>query len=67
MVTFGLLSQRGSGGALAAVASGLLYWNATPEELECSERWGPEYEAYMTQMPRFNLLLGVLRRLRRGA
>jgi len=65
MVTFGLLAQRMVVTGLAIVASVLLYWNAILEEDECSDKLGQAYRDYMERVPRFNLVVGVARRLRR--
>jgi protein-S-isoprenylcysteine O-methyltransferase Ste14 len=32
---------------------------------ELIEKFGPAYEQYMQQVPRLNLLLGIVRKLRR--
>jgi polyhydroxybutyrate depolymerase len=62
-VTFGLLAQRVPVTVLAVAASAFLYLSAVLEEGECLEKFGDAYRDYTTRVPRFNLVLGVLRRL----
>ncbi len=65
MLTFGLLAQHIVVTVLAVLASVLLYVNAILEERECAEKLGQEYRDYIERVPRFNLVVGVIRRLRR--
>jgi protein-S-isoprenylcysteine O-methyltransferase Ste14 len=65
MLTFGLLAQHLVVTVLAILGSVLLYVNAVLEERECTEKLGQEYRDYMERVPRFNLVAGVFRRLRR--
>lgn len=65
MCAFALLAQSLPVILLAAAASVLLYAAAVLEERECVEKWGGAYREYARQVPRMNLPLGVIRRLRR--
>ena len=65
MLTFGLLAQHMVVTVLASLASVLLYMNAVLEERECAEKLGQEYRDYTKRVPRFNLVVGVVRRFRR--
>jgi protein-S-isoprenylcysteine O-methyltransferase Ste14 len=65
MLTFGLLAQHIVVTVLAGLASVLLYVNAILEERDCAEELGQEYRDYIERVPRFNLVAGVIRRLRR--
>jgi len=65
MVTFGLLAQRALVTVLAVAAAAFLYLSAVLEERECLEKFGAAYRDYMTLVPRFNLAVGVPRRLGR--
>ena len=67
MATFSLLAQRMLVTCLAILAVALMYLSAAAEESECSERLGEPYREYLRRVPRFNILAGVFRRLRRGA
>ena len=67
MATFSLLAQRMLVTCLAILAVALMYLSAAAEEGECSERLGEPYREYLRRVPRFNILAGVFRRLRRGA
>ena len=64
-VAFGLLAQRMFVTMLAAVAVVLLHLTAVLEEAECAERLGGDYVGYARRVPRYNLLVGVARALRR--
>ena len=44
---------------LASGAAGFFYLQAVMEERYCRREWGPTYEAYMSQVPRFNFLAGL--------
>jgi hypothetical protein len=65
MLTFGLFAQRVFVTVLASLASGLLYLNAILEERDCAEKLGQGYQGYTEQVPRLNLVAGVIRRFRR--
>ena len=58
--------QRWLALALAAVGVGGFYLQAVEEEKECLARFGQAYERYRRRVPRFNVVLGLVRRLRRG-
>ena len=46
----------------------ILYWSTREEEQRLIERFGNDYRAYMQRVPRMNLILGIIRLLRkRGA
>lgn len=46
----------------------ILYWSTREEEQRLVERFGKDYRAYMQRVPRMNLILGIIRLLRkRGA
>lgn len=65
MLTFGLLAQSALATVLSALAVALLYLTAILEERECSEKLGQDYLDYLRAVPRFNLPLGIVRRLGR--
>jgi protein-S-isoprenylcysteine O-methyltransferase Ste14 len=65
MLTFGLLAQHTVVTVLAILGIVLLYVSAILEERECGEKLGQEYRDYIERVPRFNLIAGVIRRLRR--
>ena len=44
---------------LAGGAAGFFYLQAVMEERYCRRKWGSTYEAYMSQVPRFNFLAGL--------
>jgi protein-S-isoprenylcysteine O-methyltransferase Ste14 len=66
MCAFALLAQSLAVTLLAAGAGVLLYVSAVLEERDCVEKWGAAYRDYARRVPRMNLLLGLIRRLRRG-
>jgi len=68
MLAFGfvLLSQDWLALALAGVGVSGFYLQAVEEEKECLARFGQAYERYRRRVPRFNLVLGLVRRLRQG-
>ncbi len=42
----------------------ILYWSARAEEKLLIDRFGSNYQAYARKVPRMNLILGIIRRLR---
>lgn len=65
LVGFVLLSQHLLTALPAAVAVAALVVHTAQEERQCERRMGDAYRAYARRVPRFNLLLGVLRLVRR--
>ena len=63
---FALLSQHGDAALLVAVGALCFYMQAVREEEYCLARFGEPYERYRRRVPRFNIVLGVIRRLREG-
>ena len=63
---FALLSQHWVAFLLAVVGVTFFYLQAVSEERYCLARLGEPYEQYRRQVPRFNLVLGIVRLLRRG-
>jgi protein-S-isoprenylcysteine O-methyltransferase Ste14 len=63
---FALLSQHGDAVLLAAASATFFYLQAVREEGYCRARFGEPYERYRRRVPRFNVVLGVIRRLREG-
>jgi len=61
---FGALNPHPAILGLAGGAAAFFYLQAVQEERACHAEWTSAYEAYMGQVPRFNLLLGVIRVLR---
>jgi protein-S-isoprenylcysteine O-methyltransferase Ste14 len=51
--------------ALAGVAAAFFYLQAVAEERFCVRQLGAEYAAYMQRVPSFNVILGLLRNLRK--
>lgn len=49
-----------------AVVMGLLYNDMCREERGNLQRFGAAYQQYMEQVPRMNILAGIVRRVRRG-
>ena len=47
------------------MGSALFYKDVLREEQMCIEKFGDDYKRYMQKVPRMNLLLGVIRLLRR--
>ena len=43
----------------------ILYWSTGEEEKRLVERFGSDYKAYMQRVPRMNIVLGIIRLLRR--
>jgi protein-S-isoprenylcysteine O-methyltransferase Ste14 len=63
---FALLSQHWVTALLAAVGSAFFYLQAVREERYCRAQLGEPYEQYLRRVPRFNIVLGVMR-LPRGS
>ena len=61
---FGLLSQHWAALLLAAVGVTLFYCQAVKEERYCLDRLGEPYAQYLRRVPRFNVILGIVRLLR---
>lgn len=58
---FGALNPHLLTAALAAAAAVFFYLQAILEERYCMRELGSEYERYMRAVPRFNLVLGLIR------
>jgi protein-S-isoprenylcysteine O-methyltransferase Ste14 len=54
-------------GLLGAVGTVVLYLSAREEDQRLVRQFGDDYVRYMQRVPRMNILLGVVRRLRRGS
>jgi protein-S-isoprenylcysteine O-methyltransferase Ste14 len=63
---FSLLSQHWVALLLAAAASLLFHLQAVREEKYCIDRFGASYERYRRRVPRYNVILGIIRFLRGG-
>ena len=63
---FALLSQHWAAFLLAAAGSTFFYLQAVREERSCFARFGEPYEQYLWRVPRFNIVLGIVRLLQRG-
>jgi len=63
---FALLSQHWVTVLLAAVGSTCFYLQAVREEKYCRAQLGEPYEQYRRRVPRFNVVLGIMRLLRGG-
>jgi protein-S-isoprenylcysteine O-methyltransferase Ste14 len=63
---FSLLSQHWVALLLAAAASLLFHLQAVREEKYCIDRFGASYERYRRRVPRYNVILGIIRLLRGG-
>ena len=61
---FALLSQHWVVVLLAAVGVMFFYYQAVREERYCLAQLGEPYERYLRRVPRFNLVLGIMRLLR---
>ena len=59
-----LLSQHWVALLLAVVGATFFYLQAAREEEYCLARFGTPYEQYLRRVPRFNLVLGMIRLLR---
>ena len=66
---FALMSSLWVAIVLAVAAMALFYLQAVREERACLARFGDPYRQYLRRVPRFNLVLGIVRFLRgrRGA
>jgi protein-S-isoprenylcysteine O-methyltransferase Ste14 len=60
---FALLSQHWIAILLAVVGAGFFYVQAVMEERYCLALFGEPYARYLRRVPRFNLILGIVRRL----
>lgn len=63
---FALLSQHLLAVVLASVSITAFYVQAVEEEGYCLGRFEETYAQYRRRVPRFNVVLGLVRRLRRG-
>lgn len=63
---FALLSQHCVAFLLAALGVTLFYFQAVTEERYCLVRLGEAYAHYLRRVPRFNVVLGIIRLLRRS-
>jgi protein-S-isoprenylcysteine O-methyltransferase Ste14 len=59
-----LLSQHWLNLSLGVVLMGLLYNDKRREEHSSLDKFGEAYEHYMQRVPRINIVLGVIRRVR---
>lgn len=62
---FALLSQRWYSVVLAVVGNAFFILHACQEEKSLLERFGDSYREYMGKVPRFNVVIGVVRWIRR--
>ena len=60
---FALLSQHWVVALLAIIGATLFYFHTVQEERYCLTQFGEPYAQYLQRVPRFNILLGVLRSL----
>jgi protein-S-isoprenylcysteine O-methyltransferase Ste14 len=60
-LTLVLLSQHWLNALLGAVAMGLMYNDMCREEKSNVEKFGDAYRTYMEQVPRMNLVVGIIR------
>jgi protein-S-isoprenylcysteine O-methyltransferase Ste14 len=56
-----LLSQHWLNAVLGGIVMGLLYSDMCREEKNNLERFGDDYQRYMEQVPRMNLVAGTIR------
>jgi len=63
---FALLSQHWVAVLLAVIGVTLFYLQAVREERYCLAQLGEPYEQYLRRVPRFNLVLGIMRLSRGG-
>lgn len=63
---FALLSQHCVAVLLAVMGATLFYVQAVREERYCLAQLGEPYEQYLRRVPRFNLVLGIVRLLQRS-
>ena len=64
-LTLVLLSQHWLNAALGALVMGLLYNDMRREERSNLEKFGDDYQGYMDQVPRMNLIAGAIRLVQR--
>ena len=62
---FALLSQHWVAIVLAVTGATFFYLQAVREERTCLVQFGEPYEQYRRQVPRFNVVLGLMRLLQR--
>lgn len=60
---FALLSQHWIAVLLAGAVAACFYLQAVLEERNCLAQFGERYAQYLRRVPRFNIVLGVLRRM----
>jgi len=63
---FALLSQHWVAVLLAVIGATFFYMQAVREERYCLAQHGEPYEQYLRRVPRFNIVLGIMRLLRGG-
>jgi len=63
---FALLSQHWVALLLAAIGATFFYLQALREERYCLAQFGKPYEQYLRRVPRFNIVLGMIRFARGG-
>jgi protein-S-isoprenylcysteine O-methyltransferase Ste14 len=63
---FMLSSQRWAVIVLGTLAIAFFYLQAVAEEKYCYGKFGEDYRLYAQRVPRFNLLLGIARRVRKA-
>jgi protein-S-isoprenylcysteine O-methyltransferase Ste14 len=63
---FAMRTQHIVSWVLAVLAVAFFYLQALAEERFCVRQLGPEYPAYMKQVPRFNFVVGFIRSLLKG-
>jgi protein-S-isoprenylcysteine O-methyltransferase Ste14 len=63
---FALLSQHSQVFLLAALGVTFFYLQALKEERYCLARLGEAYSQYLRRVPRFNIVLGIVRLLQRS-
>lgn len=65
--TAALISRHGAVVSLAVAAVVTFYLHTLEEERDCLRRFGEAYARYMERVPRFNVVVGAWRALRREA
>jgi len=63
---FALLSQHWVAALIAVVGATFFYLQAVREEIYCLAQFGEPYEQYLRRVPRFNIVLGMIRLARGG-
>jgi len=63
---FALLSQRWVAALLAAIGVTFFYLQSVKEERYCLAQLGEPYRQYLRRVPRFNIVLGIMRLSRGG-